>query len=236
MGPLMNGSTHVSIQKPSPNFDGRGNHDITHTIIHYTECDLNLSLSILCENSANPVSAHYVIDRDGTIYQLVCESMRAWHGGASFWKGIESLNKCSIGIELVNLGNEPFPNAQIESLIRLCQDLKDRLSIKPENFIGHSDIAPQRKKDPGNHFPWETLANQGIGLDWRTLKNKNQHKDPLKALEHLGYDIRPSQDPEGYINIIKAFQSHFVPEERQDPLKFGILTPLTLTRLLEMDL
>lgn len=141
---------------PSPNFDER-KLPVSMVVIHYTETKTcEQALRILCNpDVTNRVSAHWVIDRDGTIYRLVDESKRAWHAGKSFWNGILDCNSASIGIELVNGGAEEYPEPQISALVALCTSIKVRHPIR--YIVGHSDIAPGRKRDPGSLFPWERL-------------------------------------------------------------------------------
>lgn len=148
----------------SPNFDDRPEGaNIDTIIIHAMGYKRDHALETLCHpNPENhgPVSAHYLIDHDGTIYALVDEDKRAWHAGLSAWKDRENLNYCSIGIELLNHDYDfdaPFDERQIEALINLINDIKTRHPIKDELILGHDQIAPGRKTDPGPHFPWEKL-------------------------------------------------------------------------------
>lgn len=155
------------IQHPSPNYNARKNGAKPSLIIlHYTGMpSAQGALDRMCDPAAE-VSAHYMIDKDGTLYQLVAEDKRAWHAGVSFWKGEADINSHSIGIELVNggheIGYEPFPAAQIDALMRLLPQIMQRHGIKPEGVIGHSDIAPERKLDPGPTFPWDKLKHAGL--------------------------------------------------------------------------
>ncbi len=152
---------------PSPNFnDRRDSKKPCYIILHYTDTkDTVEALSYLCNPEAE-VSSHYVIEQDGNILQLVDEEKRAWHAGKSEWKGETDMNSVSIGIELVNPGHtyglEPFPDIQIEKLIILCKQIMTRWGIPPENVLGHEDIAPGRKIDPGPLFPWQTLIENGV--------------------------------------------------------------------------
>ena len=144
------------IDCPSPNFDER-KLPVSMIVVHYTETKTcEQALRILCDPAASKrVSAHWVIDRDGTVHRLVDESKRAWHAGKSVWDGIEDCNSASIGIELVNDGAEEYPERQIAALSELCAGIKGRHAIR--HIVGHSDIAPGRKRDPGPLFPWERL-------------------------------------------------------------------------------
>ena len=155
-------------QRPSPNHDDRRGLAVSVLVLHYTGMrTAEAALARLCDPAAK-VSAHYCIDEDGTIWQLVEEAARAWHAGVSCWLGESDINARSIGIELVNPGHEfgyrPFPAAQMQALTGLCRTILARHSIPPRNVVGHSDIAPTRKTDPGELFDWRMLASQGIGL------------------------------------------------------------------------
>lgn len=152
----------------SPNHDGRGGVPVTILVLHYTGMpDAAGALDRLCDPAAK-VSAHYLVDEDGTIWALVDEARRAWHGGHGQWAGIDQVNAASIGIELVNPGHEwgyrPFPEAQMRALEGLASGILARHAISPHNVIGHSDMAPGRKQDPGELFDWPRLAAAGIGL------------------------------------------------------------------------
>lgn len=133
-------------------------------MIHYTAMDsADAACRTLC-NPATEVSAHYLIDADGTVRSLVCEEMRAWHAGAGQWGDVTDVNSRSIGIELANTGFAPFAVPQMAALADLLSGIKNRWAIAPERFIGHSDMAPGRKIDPGPWFDWESLAKQGFGV------------------------------------------------------------------------
>lgn len=188
---------------PSPNFDARRAVII---VLHYTQQhSVQESLDTLRgENSTGPVSAHYLIGRDGTIYQLVPDSERAWHAGGGRWGTITDLNSASIGIELDNDGASPFADAQIASLLRLLDDLSTRLLIPKSQIIGHADLAPTRREDPGPHFPWARLATAGYGLWPRgELRDPPPGFDPWLALAAIGYtlDDRPA--------AVRAYHQHF---------------------------
>lgn len=194
-------------------------------ILHYTGMPSAAeALDRLCDPAAE-VSAHYLIDEDGTIWQLVDENRRAWHAGRGFWAGATNINDRSIGIELVNPGHEhgyrPFPEVQIAALERLCHDILARHPIAPERVLGHSDIAPERKADPGELFPWERLAGAGIGL-WPDFAasiaatgDVAAAEDVLAVQRHLGrigYDARASGRLDGATRaILTAFQRHWRP-------------------------
>ncbi|PJJ97574.1 N-acetylmuramoyl-L-alanine amidase [Lysobacteraceae bacterium NML91-0213] len=173
----------------SPNHDARRP---TLIVVHYTEQDSAAqSLHTLrTGNRFGPVSAHYLIGADGTLYQLVADERRAWHAGAGSWGTISDVNSASIGIELDNDGQSPFADAQIDALIALLDDLTTRLRIPRTHVIGHSDLAPGRKVDPGPLFPWQRLAEAGFGV-WPDADAPPAPEgfDPLLALRLLGYPL-----------------------------------------------
>ncbi len=182
-------------------------------MLHYTELLLDESLSVLTDASRPlRVSAHYVLAEDGTAYRLVPEERTAWHAGKSWWRGREALNATSIGIEIVNLQGDrhDYPSRQIEALIELCHGiLKRHPAIAARNVVGHSDVAPRRKIDPGTRFPWRTLAEAGIGL-WPRAEyiDRGVEGDVQEALQRYGYappvDVAADE-------VVKAFQRHFRP-------------------------
>jgi len=192
----------------SPNFDDRpAGLPIDHLVLHYTGMrSAEVARARLCDPEAK-VSAHYLIEEDGAIFPLVREDFRAWHAGVSYWRGVRNLNDRSIGIELVNPGHEfgyvPFPDVQIEALIRLCNGIFARHPINPRNVVGHSDIAPNRKQDPGEKFPWAALAGAGFGLWTEALVEPG---DIVADLAAIGYDV--SLDIGA---VVAAFQRRFRP-------------------------
>ena len=193
------------IQRPSPNHDER-TAPVDMLVLHYTGMvSGQAALERLCDASAK-VSAHYTIDEDGTVYAHVAENRRAWHAGVSHWAGVDNVNARAIGIELVNPGHEfgyrAFPDAQIAALIELCRDIFTRHTIAPSHVLGHSDVAPARKDDPGELFPWERLAREKIGL-W---PHRPAGEAGAEALARYGYD--PNAPLE---KVITAFQRHFRP-------------------------
>jgi N-acetylmuramoyl-L-alanine amidase len=156
------------IQAPSPNFNERL-HPLDMLVLHYTGMpDGPAALARLREDREPRVSAHYMVEEDGRVFALVPEDKRAWHAGRSWWRGREDLNSRSIGIEIVNPGHEfgyrPFPEDQIAAVVALCEGILARWSIPQVNIVAHSDIAPDRKEDPGELFPWKRLADAGVGL------------------------------------------------------------------------
>jgi N-acetylmuramoyl-L-alanine amidase len=188
------GTTNFNLRKP--NF----------VIIHHTaqnSCEQTLKTFT---TPATEVSAHYIICRNGTIHHILSDYLRAWHGGAARWGNITDINSSSIGIELDNNGNEPFPEAQVKSLIELLGNLKKAYNIPSSNFIGHADIAPTRKVDPSRFFPWKQLAENNFGLwygDTAATKLTTDFK-PIDALRIIGYDVKDSTA------AIRAFRLHFM--------------------------
>lgn len=199
------------VSHPSPNHDARsGDAPIDMLVLHYTGMrDAKSALDRLCDPSAE-VSAHYLIDEDGTTLALVPEELRAWHAGKAHWRGRTDINARSIGIELVNPGHEfgyrPFPPAQMAALADLCLGILSRHAIPPGNVVGHADIAPARKQDPGELFDWSWLASLGIGL-WPEIGHRTP--DALSAQAMLGrYGYDPGLDTK---TVLTAFQRHFRP-------------------------
>jgi N-acetylmuramoyl-L-alanine amidase len=198
-------------------------------VLHYTELPLAESLDILCD-AARPlrVSSHYVLAEDGALYRLVPEEHVAWHAGRSSWRGREGLNPTSIGIEIVNLDGDrhDYPARQIDALIELCHGIVARHpGIVARNVVGHSDIAPQRKVDPGRRFPWATLAAAGIGM-WPRPGGRPLDGRLHPALQRYGYAAPVAVPPK---EIVKAFQRHFRPAQVD-----GMPDPETLTRLADL--
>ena len=204
--------------RASPNFDERRpNLVILH---HTTDDEAEQGLRTLTD-PLQKVSAHYLIGRDGTLYQLVDERARAWHAGASYWGGNRDVNSASIGIELDNNGYEPFAEAQIAGLLALLQDLRARYAIPAANVLGHADVAPRRKVDPSRQFPWRRLAAAGFGL-WcePPYSPPPPGFDSLLALQAIGYDV---SRPEA---AATAFMLHFMPEAGDDPHPAALDTAL----------
>jgi N-acetylmuramoyl-L-alanine amidase len=214
------------IPAPSPNFDvRRAPPDMV--LLHYTGMPTGAeALARLCDPAAK-VSAHYLVEEDGRVFSLVAEARRAWHAGVSFWKGERDVNAVSIGVELVNPGHEwgyrAFPDAQIDALIALLDEVRGRWTIPDGRILGHSDVAPERKADPGERFPWKRLAEAGHGL-WLeppaapgpalSLGDDGTGVFALQAgLTRLGYDSAPSGRFDDHTAaIITAFQRHWRPE------------------------
>ncbi|EIL98382.1 N-acetylmuramoyl-L-alanine amidase [Rhodanobacter sp. 115] len=197
---LLAACTHAPPRNPLATWVPSPNHDIRRPVLivlHFTnEHSAQEALDTLrTRNSGGPVSAHYLIGSDGHIYQLVADQLRAWHAGPGRWGTITDLNSASIGIELDNDGHTPFAQPQIASLLRLLADLTTRLHIPPTQIIGHEDLAPGRKDDPGPLFPWQQLADAGFGR-WPKgpLCDPPAGFDPWMALAVVGYplDDRPA--------------------------------------------
>ncbi|MGZ5091149.1 MAG: N-acetylmuramoyl-L-alanine amidase [Burkholderiales bacterium] len=203
--PTRQGTSLTVEQRLSPNFDARRPNFV---IIHHTsDGNAEEALDVLTDRERK-VSAHYLIGRDGKLFQLVDEAARAWHAGESYWGGQRDMNSASIGIELDNDGNERFAEAQIETLVALLSDLKLRYSIPTANFLGHADIAPGRKTDPSRFFPWKRLAEQGFGL-WcdPPYPPAPADVDTETLLQSLGYNVWNVDA------TISAFKLHFSPED-----------------------
>ena len=203
------------LDRPSPNHgerlpEGGGAVTIDMLVIHYTGMVPDAkALDWMCD-PASQVSAHYFIDETGAICRLVPEDRRAWHAGVSAWRGATDINSRSIGIELSNPGHDfgyrDFPRPQIDALTELATDILARHPIPPRNVVGHSDIAPARKLDPGERFPWQQMAAAGIGL-WPETTSVGNPYDLSKILADFGYDTANNALEE----VISAFQRHFRP-------------------------
>lgn len=209
---------------PSPNFEARpAEASVDILLLHYTGMKTgHEALERLCDPAAK-VSAHYLVEEDGQVFQLVAEEQRAWHAGVACWAGESDINSRSIGIEIVNPGHEwgyrPFPAVQMEAVAKLCRDILSRHPIPPARVLAHSDVAPTRKEDPGELFDWAWLAAQGIGLWPRQGLNLSENGDVntatfLQKLARFGYPLDPSapESPET-IAAICAFQRHFRPAD-----------------------
>ena len=219
--------TETIIERPSPNCRERDPGSVIDTLIlHYTGMQSGeAAIERLCDPEA-AVSSHYVVEEDGRIFRLVPEHLRAAHAGISFWRGRSMLNDTSIGIEIVNPGHEwgyrPFPAAQIEAVRRLCVGILARHPIPSIGVVAHSDIAPDRKQDPGELFPWAALAASGIGIypsapldpEAGDVVTDAERLHPVRqALIRIGFDI----ETEGALDeklmlVLTAFQRHWRPE------------------------
>jgi N-acetylmuramoyl-L-alanine amidase len=214
-----------TLPAPSPNFDARrAPPDMI--VLHYTGMQTGEAALARLRDPAAKVSAHYLVEEDGRTFALVAEERRAWHAGVSYWKGERDVNAVSIGIELVNPGHEfgyrAFPGPQIAALIGLLDEIRGRWSVPDARIVGHSDVAPERKMDPGELFPWSRLAQAGHGL-WVEAAaapgaplgegDEGTGVFALQAgLTRLGYDSAPSgRYDSATATIVRAFQRHWRP-------------------------
>ena len=200
------------IETPSPNFDERTT-SVSILVLHYTGMPDAAGAIERLTDPASKVSSHYVVAEDGQVLRLVDEEKRAWHAGKSHWRGIDNINSASVGIEIVNPGHEfgyrPFPDAHIDALIPLVGEIIGRHAITRGNVVGHSDIAPARKQDPGELFPWYRLAKLRLALPRPTRNLMDpQWSDAgfLLALARFGYDVTDE------LAAVVAFQRRFRPE------------------------
>lgn len=230
---------------PSPNHGARRAGPLDMLVLHYTGMDSGAAALARLRDPLSEVSAHYLVFEDGGIVQMVPEARRAWHAGAGAWKGETDINSRSIGIEIVHPGHAgglpSYPDAQIEAVIALAQDIIGRWPIPPERVLGHSDIAPERKEDPGETFPWSRLAAAGVGhyvpparLQDGRFFARGDAGQPVEALQAMvalyGYD----QPVTGLFDartqaVITAFQRHFRPA-RVD----GVADASTITTLRDL--
>lgn len=232
---------------PSPNFGDRADLRAPDMIVlHYTGMSTGTSaLEWLCREESQ-VSSHYFVHEDGRVDQLVPEARRAWHAGKSYWKGETDINSCSIGIEIANPGHPgglpDFPEKQIAAVVELCRDCGDRWSIAPERVLAHSDIAPIRKVDPGEKFPWHVLHREGVGhwvepapIGGGRFFQRGDQGQPVEAIQSMlslyGYGIDVTGEfCEKTEGAVAAFQRHFR-QQRVDGIA-DISTLDTLHRLL----
>ncbi len=213
----------------SPNFNlkKRNNKQIKYLIFHYTGMKNEKQAINRLTNSKSSVSSHYFIKRNGDIVVLVPDLYTAWHAGKSYWKKIKNLNKNSIGIEISNSGHQnnykKFSKKQVKSILKLSKILITKYKIKPKNILGHSDIAPSRKKDPGEKFPWKLFAKKKIGI-WHSISEQVLNKNRLKMIDYqskkkffknlskIGYsNYKTTNKKKENFNflLIKAFQRRF---------------------------
>lgn len=245
------------IEHPSPNFDERNcRRPVDMVVLHYTGMP---TAAVALQRMSDPeskVSSHYMIDEDGTIYRLVPEDKRAWHAGLAFWRGVRDVNARSIGIELVNPGHEfgyrEFPAVQIDALILLLRDIASRHEVMPGNYVGHSDVAPTRKEDPGELFPWRRLHAAGFGRWWTDDFKISPNAPVLRAgerggavlelqvaLDKIGYAIEGSGIYDQHTEAaVRAFQRHWrqsqvdgVSDTETASLIYHIAEQMTVRRL-----
>ena len=214
----------------SPNYSKkiRSKKAVKFIIVHYTGMQSEIESLERLKNIKSKVSCHYLINRKGSIIQMVKDNRVAWHAGKSKWKNYKNLNENSIGIELVNNGHkfgyQNFTDKQIKSLIILCKELKKKFGIKKENFLGHSDIAPLRKSDPGEKFPWKKLSQYDLGI-WFKESKEDKEKFVSTGKRNIYYQFFKNLYKIGYryfkVNkrsvkdrlIIKSFQKRFLPKK-----------------------
>jgi N-acetylmuramoyl-L-alanine amidase len=227
------------IDLPSPNHDERGA-PVDMLILHCTGMKTGQAALDRLRDPAAAVSSHYVVDEDGTVFRLVPEDRRAWHAGVSYWRGQSALNGRSIGVEIVNPGHEwghrDFPVLQLAAACDLCLGVLARHAIPARNVVGHSDVAPDRKDDPGERFDWRALAENGVGLwpvDAVDLGTAGVVRDaatlrPVRAaLGEIGYRVAPhgGMDP-ALSTVVRAFQRHWRPEAVTGQVDDGTLVRL----------
>jgi N-acetylmuramoyl-L-alanine amidase len=226
---------------PSPNQDERPDGFlIDMVILHYTGTKTAREAVERLRDPAAGVSSHYVVDEDGSVLRLVAEARRAHHAGASYWRGQQALNNRSIGLEIVNpghaLGYRDFPVLQLVSVCDLCLEILSRHDVPARNIVGHSDVAPDRRDDPGEKFDWEGLARNGVGLwpagvpDLGTagaVRDAVSLRDVRAALAHIGYEVAPegALDP-ALATVLRAFQRHWRPEAVTGQADAGTLARL----------
>jgi len=231
------------IDAPSPNFDVRKTPPDM-IVLHYTGMKTGEGALDRLRDAQAKVSSHYLVEEDGRVFRLVAEERRAWHAGVSFWKGETDVNSRSIGIEIVNPGHEwgyrAFPGTQIAAVIDLLADIRTRWMIEDGRIVGHSDVAPDRKDDPGELFPWKTLAEAGHGL-WveppaapGAPLGEGAEGAGVFALQagftRLGYDCAPSGTFDAHTtSVVRAFQRHW----RQDKFD-GVADGETRARLIAL--
>jgi len=210
------GTVNFSMRKP--NF----------VILHHTAQDSIQQTLRTFTLERTQVSAHYIIDKEGKVYQLLNDYLRAWHAGNGRWGSVTDLNSISLGIEMDNNGKDPYTEPQITNLLTLLDTLKTNYNIPMENFIGHGDVAPGRKVDPGTNFPWKRLAEKGFGLWYDDiLATPPTTFNPLDGLRILGYDTRNTSA------AILAFKRHYVPTETTEewtPFALSILYNLYIKK------
>ncbi len=216
------------IDAPSPNHDARTHgKSVDILLLHYTGMKTGQAAVDRLLDPEATVSSHYVVDEDGTVYRLVAEERRAWHAGVSYWRGAERINDRCIGIEIVNPGHEwgyrDFPALQMAVVCDLCLGILSRHPIPPRNVIGHSDVAPDRKEDPGEKFDWQGLADNGVGLwpkdisDLGTvgvLTDETAMRLVRADLAAIGYRIAAhGAHDKDLATVLRAFQRHWRQEE-----------------------
>jgi N-acetylmuramoyl-L-alanine amidase len=227
------------IELPSPNHDERGAM-VDMLILHYTGMRTAQAALDRLRDPAAAVSSHYVVDEDGTVFRLVPEDRRAWHAGVSYWRGHSALNGRSIGVEIVNPGHEwgyqDFSVLQLAAVCDLCLGVLARHAIPARNVVGHSDVAPDRKDDPGERFDWRALAANGVGL-WPAdavdlgvtgvVRDAATLRPVRAALAEIGYRVAPEGGLDPALSAaMRAFQRHWRPEAVTGQVDDGTLVRL----------
>jgi N-acetylmuramoyl-L-alanine amidase len=231
------------IEAPSPNFGPRSVPP-SMIVLHYTGMRSGEGALARLRDPASEVSAHYMVEEDGRVFRLVPEERRAWHAGKSYWRGVEDVNSASIGIEIVNPGHEfgyrPFTEPQVAAVFELVGDIRTRWTVENVDIVGHADVAPDRKEDPGELFPWKRLAEAGHGL-WAESAaapgaplSEGEESTAVFALQagftRLGYDCAPSARFDAHTAaVVRAFQRHW----RQDRVD-GVADGETRARLIAL--
>lgn len=235
---------------PSPNHDERpAGTPVDMLILHYTGMKSCQDALDRLTDPVAQVSSHFVVDEDGTVYRLVPEDRRAWHAGVSHWRGHAALNGRSIGIEIVNPGHEwgyrDFPVLQLAAVCDLCLSILERHPIPARNVVAHSDVAPDRKQDPGERFDWRALAQNGVGLwpedapDLGTggiIRDATSLRPVRAALIDIGYQLAPegALDP-ALASVLRAFQRHWRPEAVTGQVDDGTLVRLQAVLRLALE-
>lgn len=195
------------INTPSPNFNARRDGKApSMVVLHYTGMKTaEEALARLCDPTAE-VSAHFVVKEDGRVHQLVDMDQRAWHAGVSYWAGESDINSASIGVEIVNPGHEfgyqAFPDMQMESVVSICELVANKYGVPRGRYLAHSDVAPERKQDPGELFDWGLLAREGYGI----LPDPNFNGEGVEDLTRLGYNHNVD-----FSDLVESFHRHFLP-------------------------
>jgi len=200
------------IEAPSPNHDSRGETAVDMVVLHYTGMETGAAALEKMRDPAAKVSAHYLVEEDGRVFRLVEEGRRAWHAGLANWAGACDVNARSVGVEIVNPGHEwgyrPFPDAQIAAVTELLRAICVSHHVPPARVVGHSDVAPERKQDPGELFPWAVLDAEGLAFGPpAALGDDPGYARALDALSAIGYGF----EPHAPVAAILAFQRRFSP-------------------------
>ncbi len=207
-------------------------------LLHYTGMQTMEAAKDRLSDPDSKVSAHYLIDEDGSVFDIVSEDKRAWHAGVAYWDHETDINSVSIGVEIVNPGHEfgyrEFPEAQMRSVLKLCRDISSRHDIR--YVLGHSDVAPERKLDPGELFNWKWLAENGIGLWPRPTEEEREKAELLSRNDYeteklfVAYGYNPMA---AYVDVVTAFHRHYFPQRFKESAE-GVICNETVARLLSL--